>query len=336
VKSLLKRLKIRNVIIILLVLGLVGGYYVKSQKKNDQLVSTTVKKGDLEENLILSGEIKTHEDVTLRFQTGGRLARLYVQEGDVVKKGQLVASLDQRQVKKQLDKELNDFLTSRWDLDQERDDAEDKAVTDAIRRLVDKAQFDVNNAVIDVELQNLTIEFSNIYSPINGIVVNTNNIHDGMNILPATDTIEVAGPDSLYFELTADQTEVTQLSEAMSGELLLDSYLDEPIKGAISSISFSPKKDETGTVYTVKFNIERNNSSYKYRLGMTGDVTFTTETKKNVLYIPFTYVNEENDGKFVYILEKNKKTQQKITTGIETEDSIEVVSGLSEGEVIYD
>ncbi len=322
------------------IISLLGGYYYQNKKKTDAAKlekSVEVQRGDLKETIILSGEVKAKENTSLHFQTSGRLAGLNVQEGDVVKKGQLVAYLDQRDLRKRLTKELNDYKTTRWDFDQDIDDAKDKAITTAMQRTIDKSQFALDNSVLDVEIQAISIEFANLFSPIQGLVVSRGNFQPGMNITAADTIVEIVNPDSLYFQVTADQTEVTIINEGMQGELTLDAYIEESITGTISHISFSPDSNESGTVYSVE--LEFNNSSnqnLRYRLGMTGDVEFVLKEKKNALYLPSEYVKSDDQGSYVNIMRNNKIEKSYVTTGLETDISTEIVKGLNEGELVYD
>ena len=98
------------------------------------------------------------------------------QKGDRVRKWQGIASLDQRTVQKNLEKELNDYLKTRWDFQGNRetynvttDNLDRYTLTPAVRRLLEKSQFDLNNSVLDVELQAVVKEFSSIVSPFSGI-----------------------------------------------------------------------------------------------------------------------------------------------------------------------
>lgn len=340
-KRVLSFIKNHKIILLAIVLLLIlGGYYYQNKKKTDAAKlekSVQVQRGDLKETIILSGEVKAKENTKLHFQTSGRLAGLNVQEGDVVKKGQLVAYLDQRDLKKRLSKELNDFKTTRWDFDQEVDDAKDEAMTTALQRTLDKSQFALDNSVLDVEIQAISIEFANLFSPIQGLVVSRGSFQPGMNITAADSIVEIVNPDSLYFQVTADQTEVTIIKEGMQGELTLDAYIDETITGTISHISFSPDSNESGTVYSVELDFNNSsNQNLRYRLGMTGDVEFVLKEKKNALYLPSEYIKSDDQGSYVYIMRNNKKDKAYISTGLETDTSTEIVKGLNEGELVYD
>ena len=75
----------------------------------------TVEKGPLQVVLSSSGTVMAENKADLTFQTGGRLSWVGVKKGDRVRKWQGIASLDQRTVQKNLEKELNDYLKTRWD-----------------------------------------------------------------------------------------------------------------------------------------------------------------------------------------------------------------------------
>ncbi|MBI2641329.1 efflux RND transporter periplasmic adaptor subunit, partial [Candidatus Roizmanbacteria bacterium] len=287
------------------------------------------------------GEINAEEKVTLRFQSSGRLSWVGVKVGDYVKKYQGIASLDQREVQKNLKKYLNTFVNERLDFDQEVDDTQIRNIggltEDARRaalRVLAQAQYDLNNAIIDVELKNLAIEFSYISTPIEGIVVRMGSPYAGVNATPTQAEVEIVNPNTVYFSAVADQTEVSELKKGQRTEIILDAYPDDKLRGAISDISFVPKEDETGTVYEVKVTFTENNSNYRYRLGMTGDVNFAIGKGKSVITIPASFVKVENNKKYVLVGEKKLKTY--IKTGKTTDSSIEVISGLKQGDVIYD
>lgn len=321
---------------IILIIGFFIYRNYQISQKNKKQEKIQVRRGNLEEKITISGKIKADQDVTLRFQTSGRLSWVGAKEGDKVKKYQTIVTLDIRDVKKNLDKKLNTFLKTRTDFDQTKDDNDDKALTDAIKRILDKSQHDLNNAVLDVEIQQLAVDFSRLSTPIEGIVVKADPPYAGINIISAQAQYEIVNPETIYFEALADQIEIVKLRKNMNGTLILDSYLYTPLKGTIQNISFIPKTDETGTVYTIKFIFPSRNIDYRYKLGMTGDLTLTTQKKHNVLYLPIKFIKTDDGKKYVTQIIGKKQTKKFVTTGIETDNLIEIKSGLSKGDTVYD
>jgi len=327
-----KRWIISLAILFVLAFGIYQQFKPKT-KANE--ITYAVKKQDLKETLSFSGDIDAEEKAILRFQTSGRLAWVGVKEGDYVKKFQIIAQLDQREVKKKLQKELNDYLSERADFDQDKDDYE-VVTNDTVKRILEKAQYSLDSSVLDVEIQNLAIEFSNLFTPIEGIVTSVLSPYSGVNITPTQAEFEIVNPNSVYFLALVDQAEVVSLNDGKKGFITFDSYPNEKLKTTIQSISFIPRVGETGTVYEAKMSIDKDNSNYKYRAGMTGDVEFVTKEKKNVLAIQSDFINKEQGKKYVNIKDGNRRYKGYVTTGVTIDDFIEIKSGLKEGNIVYD
>jgi len=331
------------VIIIFLILFIIFRQRFTPKPQFDIKSSTTVKQGSLNESLTISGEIDAEEKTTLKFATSGRLSWVGVKEGDFVKKYQAIAALDKRDVEKNLKKKLLAYMNERWDFEQAQDDKSVRGrylfqvpgLTDAERRILDKAQFDLDSSVLDVEIQNLAVEYANLWTPISGLVTKVATPFAGVNITPAGAEFEIINPDSVYFKASADETEVTSLKEGLTGDLVLDAFPDDNIAGRISNISFIPDTDETGVVYTVKFQFGSNNPDFRYRLGMVGDLSFTTDKKENVLYLPTKYILSESGKKYVFRQEGKITKKVAVRTGMENDVNTEIISGLKKSDKVY-
>jgi RND family efflux transporter MFP subunit len=295
----------------------------------------------MKELLSLAGEISADERIVLRFQTSGRLAWVGVKEGDIVKKYQTIASLDQREVKKKLQKSLLAYSQTRNSFDQVGLDNQrigDQPTTDwdlgdKMKRLLENSQYGLESSVLDVELTNMAIEYSNLYTPIEGVVTRADSKYAGVNITPSQAEFEIINPKSLYFSFTADQTEITKISEGMKGEINLDSFPDETKSSSLYYVSYTPKAGETGTVYEGRVRIPADELN-KYRFGMTGDVSFILSEKNNVVVVQDKFIKAEGDKKFVWRKKNGQQEKAYIKTGLETDGFVEILSGVEMGDVI--
>lgn len=341
--------------LIVIFLIIIGGIFFKinsdkaSGKAAKKQSTYVVKRKNLEETLSLSGSINAEEHTILRFQTSGMLTWVGVKEGDYVKKYQGVASLDQKELQKNLTKYLNTYMKSRWDFETTRETEDIKNIgglsEDARRaalRTLDKAQFDLNNSVIDVELKDIALKFAYLYTPIEGIVTKVESPYAGVNITPVQAEFEIINPKTIYFSATADQSDVVKLRQDAEGDVVLDSYPNSKLKGKVYMISFVPKTGETGTVYSVKIALQEPNDDYRYRYGMTGDASFKIREIKDVLSIPTKFIKAEKNPEGTldkkYVLKKVNGSQAKayIQIGEEMDDNTIVTAGLKEGDLIYD
>ncbi len=314
-----------------------GIFYYQTQFAGTKAESTyRVKRQELQETLSLSGKIAAEEKATLRFQTSGYLAWVGVKEGDRVKANQVIAGLDQQELQKTFQKYLNDYRNARWDFDQlSQTTYKDQVITDTIKRTIDQSQFDLNNAVLDVEIKNLAIQFSNLWTPIDGIVTRVETPLPGVNIIPTQAEFEIVNPATIYFSALADQTDVVKLQEGMRGEIVLDSYPEKTIPGIIKRISFTPKPGESETVYEVKISAS-DSGTLNLRLDMGGDADFVTSDKKAVLAVPLKALKTSGDQRYVYVRKDGKKKKVNVAVGLETDSLAEITSGLTEGDLVYD
>ena len=332
-----KFFKKRWYFILIVVLIVIFIFYKKSTASaaKNKVDNYVIKRENLKEVLTLSGEINASEKATLNFQTSGRLAWVGVKEGDYVKKYQGIASLDQRDVKKTLEKKLLAFSKTRWDFDQTKDDNKD-VLTDKIKRVLEKSQFDLTNSILDVELQNLTLEYSYLSSPIEGIVTHISVPYAGVNITPAGADFEVVNPKTIFFSVAAEQGDVINLKEGDVGDISFDAFPEKKFKANIYYISFSPKTGETGTVYELRLKLDNNTMNLPLKLAMSGDIDFIVKQENQVLSVPSLFIKKDGKGNYVYVGSPNKKVKKYVDISEEIDGKYIITNGLQEKDVIYD
>lgn len=320
------------------------GLFFQNKEKNKQVKEELykIKKENLKETLTLSGEIDAEEKATLKFQTSGRLVWVGVKEGDFVKKYQTIASLDQRDLKNRLNKYLNTYASTRNSFEQTKDDNWNlqydlsESIRKKAERVLENNQFNLNNAVLDVEYQNLSLEYANLWTPIEGIVTHIDTPIAGINITAAGATFEIVNPNTLYFSSTIEQADVVNLKEGLTGIITLDSFSDKngKGKGKIKYISFAPKEGETGTVYSLKIEIDEDLKRLPLRLGMSGDIEFIIKEKRNIIVIPSRFLKTDKKGDYVWLKKNGSKLKKYIEKGEEIDGKIEIKEGLKEKDTL--
>jgi len=334
-----KLLKRKKLLAFILVIILVLGFYIKNKySSNAKVESTKIEKGVVSNELILSGEIKADEYAKLAFQGGGELSKVEVKEGDNVKKGQILARLNTNSLYQQLQSSQADLRYYQTVLDRVYDQLKghenDESFTQRETRTAAEAAKDKAYRANQVATQNL--ENNSLKAPFEGTVASITYPFTGINTTPAIPEIEVVNPKTLYFDVSADQTEVTDLKNDQKVNIILDSYPDEKLEGNITYIGLTPKADEISTVYKVRVNFQQANFDFtKFRIGMTGDAKIILSAKSEALNVPLKFVKSDVKGKYLRVGNKNNKTY--IETGIEGEDKIEVNGDqIKEGDTVYD
>ena len=340
--------KVIIVSVILLVSGF-GIYKISAKDKDSDTPKfdakketvVTLKRETIKEEITLTGSIDAGTKSNLQFKTSGQLAWVGVKVGDRVKKYHAIASLNKEELKKQLQADFNSYRSALATFDDVQDEykyeKESFILTDEMKRILVRSQNTLGNSVINYELQDLAIKYATLYTPISGIVVAIDEPNSGVNITPASATFTIIDPTSIYFKAQIDQEDVNRVKIGDKTTIKLDSFPDETIESEITYISFIPVTGQTSTVYEIRFKLNGiDNEELKYRLGMDGDAIISLKEIENSLTIPIEAINEDEDQSYVYVklADKNELIKKNVTTGIETDTTVEILGGLSENDQV--
>lgn len=320
-------------IIALAIAGL-GYYLVQSQaKKEVEIKTVSPARQDLKKTLTIAGVVDAKQKARMRFLTGGKIVYLGALEGETVNKWQTLATIDQRALKKQLDTNLNTYMQERWSWENTLDENKDQALDETQRRNQDIEQFELNKKVLQVEIQDIAISESALYAPFAGILTVAPTAVPGVQLGP-NDFFELVNPDSLIFRAQVDENDIAGVSLNLPATINLDSYPDEELSSNVNYISYTSAQTTTGTIFFVELPLASTDLN-TYRIGMNGDASIILEEKSGVLAIPIETIREREDKVFVDILAADGKTEEReIKIGMETDNYVEVLDGLSESDQV--
>lgn len=326
------------IIVLVILLAIIFVWkFIANKKQSENIEEATIKKGTIREELVLSGKIVADEHAQLKFKTAGEIAYVGVKEGDEVRKGALLTKLDTSNLNSDFERAKADLRDKEATVDKVHDDLKDAGSSETLteretRTNAEVAKDKAYEAYLKAEKD---LKGASLFAPFTGIVTFVQNPFSGINVLSTQIQVEIVNPKTIYFEVTADQTEVTKLSEGQEVSIVLDSFLEKEFPAIIKSISLTPKTDEAGAVYKIRvlFN-DPTLDNVQFRIGMTGDAKFILKKKENALFIPTGFLNSDEDGKYVNLGRKNKKVY--VETGLENEDEMEIIGDVKEGEKVYD
>lgn len=155
---------------------------------------------------------------------------------------------------------------------------------------------------------------------------------EGDSLSADTDIATYQDLDDVTISVSVTQEDIVDIQIGDSVNISLSAYEDEIFEGNVTSVS-TTASDESTVSYVVEVTMVSDVS--KVYSGMSGEVTFVSEEVKNVLYVSGKAVKNEGEDSYV-ILKKDDGTTQKtkVTTGFTDGRNIEIVSGLSEGDIV--
>lgn len=316
--------------LVLLILAALGGgwwWYQRSQPEPVETIQPEVR--DLEKTIEFTGFIDAERKATLRFSVGGLLTYLGAKEGDIVKKGQTIASLDQRSVQKNLEKKLTTYESQRYAFEDTVDDRENRWLDTQESRDAAIDQNALDQTVLDVELQSLVIQDYRLSSPVSGVLVKSPVTVTGVN-LGVTDTFEVVDPTSLLFQMAVDEVDVDDVFVGQLGTVYLDARPDEPVAAEVTKVGLRSVSGASGTFFPVTLQFREPVTIDMFRLGMNGEARLVIGRTENVLTVPIsTLISRDNETVVRVQTAPGVIEDRAVEVGLETEDHAEIQSGLT-------
>lgn len=324
-----KKLINKKVIITCFVLLVVFYVGTKNSQNSKNIQTTKVENKTIIQTVSASGVVHSQNEAILHFATSGKVAYINANQGDKVKKYQLIAKLDSRQLEKTLKKDLNLYLNQRNDFEDTKDSQKSQIITDALKRIAEKSQNNLNNTVIDVEIQDLALQYSNLYSPIDGYIVDNPQALAGQNVL-LTDTIAtVADLDNIKFTGEVDESDIAKVQTGQTTNITLDAFEDKKLESEVDTISQKAITTSTGsTAFQAFFKLQNNQ---KLRIGMNGTAQIEVKKSESVNSVPQEAIIED---KFVYVKSGKKFVKKEIEKGIESDTDVEITSGLEKDDIV--
>lgn len=272
----------------------------------------------------------------LKFTVSGKVSHIAVKEGQEVKKWQYLMALDTQDVQKNLEKNLKDYLITRNTFDQTSQVTYPAgALNDTMKRALENTQYTLDKSVLDVEIKNIALKESYLYSPIEGIV-SAINIKEG----EATNTqnggvvITITKPGSLTFESYAEDADILKINKDQKTVVKIDAIQNVTFPSQVEFVSNLATVDQNGlSSYKVRTTIT-DHKGYSLLDGMAGQIQFITKEKSGILIIPNGAVYRKNNISYVTKLENNKTQEVAIETGFTDGKEVEVSSGLNQGDTV--
>lgn len=199
--------------------------------------------------------------VSARFAISGKVLTVNKYSGDRVAKGGLIASLDRKILQAQLDKQLADYEKTRADF--EIFAAKYPNPTDEIDKYLKKEkQATLNASVKDVELAKAVLDQCDLFSPVDGIIMDDGGLTQGVYITPAGSEVKIIDTNSYYVEVEIEQKVISDFRQSKAARINIEGIGGE-FTGQTSFVYSDGKK------FLVKIPI----SSPGLLLGLTANVS---------------------------------------------------------------
>jgi RND family efflux transporter MFP subunit len=310
-----------------------------------EVTVTRVERADIESTLSVTGTVSAlpNQDVRVSSLVPGRVARMMVAEGDRIHDGQVLAKIDDRPFRDQVqqaqaavDQAKANLENSRLNL-QRNEKLLDRGI--AARKDVEDArtQSSVNKALLSqaeaaLSLARLNLSRTEVRSPLAGMVVkrllSVGEQVDGTAAQPVFEVASTAEVE-LFGNVPALYLEKIRVGQAL--RISTDAYPGKVFRSRI--VAISPAVDPATNVGLVRIRIA--NGAGLLRLGMFLTAQVPLETHRNALVVPLAAVYRDQDGNpQIYRIDGEKAEAVPVKLGLETKDRVELLSGAQAGETV--
>lgn len=293
--------------------------------------------------------VKALNEVELRAQVNGYITAIHFKEGEKVKRGQKLYSIDQQQSEATYQQALanlsvqeTNLLRAQKDVERyrelEKKDAIAKQQVDYAEANYISAQKMVDAAKATVRSVQTNVRYSTIVAPFDG-TIGISLVRLGASVTPGQTLLNtISSDDPIAVDIAVDQREIYRFTQLRSKKTHKNDSTFRLVFGndvypEFGNISVVDRAVDPQTG-TIKMRVTFANPNHILRAGMSGTLqVLSTSSEKSVL-IPFKAVTEQLGEFFVYVVDSSKVSQRKVMLGKQVSKEIIVKDGLKEGETI--
>lgn len=346
--------KITAAIAVIVIAACAGGgwYYHQTQQQAQQAAAVEtaqVERMNLTSKVSATGTIRPVDSVEVSPKITARISQVLVKENDRVTAGQTVATLDGKDYQAKYDQAQYKVTNTRLDYERYKMLYDQGAGT---KQTLDNAEYEYNTALSNLTAAESDLAETTITAPMSGIIVGepkpagTMAVQGNSN---PTVIMRIADTSQKQIMAKIDETDIGNIKVGQDATFTVDTYTNRTFTAHVSKISQTDTSNTWDTNGTSTSSSSSSSSSasviYYYvtldvddpddvlRLGMTARVEINTAEKEDALVVPIAALKTNDNGSYVLRVNASGQTEQvPVTTGIYSDEYVEILSGLSEGD----
>lgn len=324
-------------------------YIFKPNDKNEKNVKTAeVVRRDIGSTVLATGIIKPQvgAEVKVGSRVSGVVKKLRANIGDYVQAGQVVAELDNAELRAKLNQNIAAMNKAEADYEYAKLNWErQKSLLE--QNFISQQQYDIaentfkisgaqlKQAEANVEVAKVQLSYTTIYALTSGIIssVSTQEGETVLAGLSAPTFVNIIDLNRLEVQVYVDETDIGKILVGQDVTFMVDTYTDTDFKGKVTAIYPKAVIQDNVVNYIVVVEIEDFQDKI-LRPEMTTTVTIYLESRKDVLTVPSRAIIREKGERFVTVVDGDARINKKIKTGWFDNSYTEVTEGLEEGEIV--
>ena len=364
----MKQLSLRRLLTWLIVAALAGLAVYRLKFNPMPVTAHTVTSGEVSGEVMGTGTLEARIKTTISPRIQERLAEVLVDQNDLVKSGQLLARLDDGELKMQVEVAEATHLAARASLERVKTDEARAQAVDKQARLNHQRVFDLmatkvtsqdeldkaiealqvaaadvlrsQASIAEAESQVVTAEknlayqrerlsYTRIVSPYDGLVVRRDRDPGGV-VVPGGSLLQLISTNEIWVSAWVDETAMTDLVVGQPSRVVFRSDPTKSFRGKVARLGRETDRETREFLVDVGVSeLPRN-----WTVGQRAEVFIETGRKPQALLVPRRFVQWREGKPGVFVNQQGKASWRALTLGLNGRESLEVTQGLSSGEQV--
>ena len=302
-----------------------------AKKKEDEkppvpVEAVAVTRGDIQQTYRTITTLEAEQDVQVVARSSGILQDIFVEEGDRVTKGQVLAQLDVEQLSLEVAQLKATLQKLEKEMERQKSLYSRKlGSSDAL----DRARFEYESQLAQYKLSQLKLNYASIKAPIDGVIVER-MAKSGNFISNNQELFKIVNPSSLKAVLHLPEKELANVQKNQLVLLAIDALDNKIVRGQIERIR--PAIDTSTGTFKVVASL--NNHDNLLQTGMFGKVEVVFDTHPNTLLLEQQAVITQDNRSHVFVVKDKKAIQTPVKIGFKQNGVLEIIDGLSESDQV--
>lgn len=286
--------------------------------------------GDLRATIVSTSTVDSRHSVDIVAEIPGAVVALEVDQGDEVKKGDVLARVQREELDLGLD--AANAMVRRLESEVERlRPLHDKGILS--RQQLDEAIFRLEEARGEQRRAKLSVGDKRVRAPADGVVA-IRYVNSGQQVATGTPLFRVVQPGDLVVHVNLPESTLGQVFEGQEAYVVSDALSDSEFSGKVEKVS--PVVDpRTGTVrITIELESAQGDEKNVLRPGMFVKAFIVTDEQKDAVTIPRRAVVQSEGGSFVYRVRDGIARRVAVELGVTEGSKVQIESGIAVGDLI--
>ena len=287
---------------------------------------TTVTRGKISDFILLSANLETEKMASVYSRVQGLVDNIRAEEGDYVKKGQILMTLEADEYVLAEEKAKLNYLNQKSDFERLSAMYNENLLS---KEEFEKAKYSLQGLEVDWKQAKLNLSYTRITAPISG-VVGDRFIKPGDRIQPSDRLFTVINTDEMIAVVYAPEKELGNVEKNQMAYITSDHLAGEQYEGWIKRVS--PVVDPQSGTFKITIGVK--NRKNVLRSGMFVNTHIITSTHEQAILIPKTAIVYENEQMNVFVVRDSVANKVALKVGFQDHEKVESLEGIEDGDKI--